>query len=85
MNQLGILNLLAVLAPIVTELQKDLADGKISFDEGVSLAELLAENVQRYIPAAAVEATLIITVCNAITDYQKAKAAGKPPVVKVNV
>jgi hypothetical protein len=84
MNALSIVETLlrAVgLGGLADQIQADLADGKISVQEGVALAEAVTLQAEKYFPAQSPELQLAHDVAAAVDAYMKAKAkASAPPV-----
>lgn len=61
------------LAPVVKEVQKDLADGKISISEAGDIAAIAALNAQSLYPGDPPEEQLAVDVTEAIAKYLRVK------------
>lgn len=66
---------LTPLEPIATELEKDLADGKISVVEGLDITQVVAAKAEALFPGQAREFKLAIRVAEAVEEYVKTAPA----------
>ena len=72
---------LTPLAPIAAELEKDLADGRITVSEGLDIVEVVGNKAKELFPNQAREFVLAVSVAQAVQAYF-ASAPVVPPVAK---
>lgn len=69
----------AGLGDVADAIRQDMADGKITLDEGFSLAALISSRAQTYFPGQKAELELAHEVAAAVEKFLAAKAAAAAP------
>jgi len=64
---------------LADQIQKDTADGKITVQEGLGLAEQVTTTAEGYFPAESAELELAHDLAVAVDKYMTKKAATAPP------